>query len=149
VNLAMTQNEREEFLAGVHVGVLAVADTEVATGVLAVPVWYWYVPGGSVDVITGGESRKARCLRSAGRFSLCTQTETAPYQYVSVDGPIVAESSPVSDNERRAMAHRYLGAELGDLYLAATEEDAGASVVFRMSPRRWFTTNFAKQFDPA
>jgi nitroimidazol reductase NimA-like FMN-containing flavoprotein (pyridoxamine 5'-phosphate oxidase superfamily) len=142
----MTSTEREEFLAGVHVGVLAVADTDGA--VLAVPVWYAYAPGGTVHVITGGESRKAHCMRSAGRFSICVQTEVAPYKYVSVEGPIVAEDAPVSDTERRDMAYRYLGAEIGDLYLAATEADAEASVVFRMSPRRWFTTDFAKQFGP-
>jgi nitroimidazol reductase NimA-like FMN-containing flavoprotein (pyridoxamine 5'-phosphate oxidase superfamily) len=146
VTLAMTQNEREEFLTGVHVGVLAVADTESRGGVLAVPVWYAYASGGTVDVITGGDSRKARCLRAAGRFSICAQTETAPYKYVSVAGAIVAEEAPVSDAERRAMAYRYLGAELGDLYLAATEADVDASVVFRMSPQQWFTTDFAKQF---
>jgi nitroimidazol reductase NimA-like FMN-containing flavoprotein (pyridoxamine 5'-phosphate oxidase superfamily) len=142
----MTSSEREEFLADMHVGVLAVADVDVGGGVLAVPVWYAYAPGGTVDVITGGESRKARSLRAAGRFSICAQTETAPYKYVSVEGPIVAEDAPVSKAERRDMAYRYLGPEIGDLYLAATEADAGASVVFRMSPRRWFSTDFAKQF---
>jgi nitroimidazol reductase NimA-like FMN-containing flavoprotein (pyridoxamine 5'-phosphate oxidase superfamily) len=148
MSLTMTSTEREEFLAGVHVGVLAVADAETGGGVLSVPVWYAYAPGGTVDVITGGESRKARCLRAAGRFSIVAQTETAPYQYVSVEGPIVAEDAPVNHVERRDMAYRYLGAEIGDLYLAATEADAGANVVFRMSPRRWFTTDFAKQFGP-
>ncbi len=147
MTLAMTPSEREEFLAGVHVGVLAVA--EAGGGVLSVPVWYAYAPGNTVDVITGGESRKARCLRATGRFSLCAQTETAPYKYVSVEGPIVAEDAPVSGAERRDMAYRYLGAEFGDLYLAATEADAGGSVVFRMAPRRWFTSDFAKQFGPA
>ena len=144
MTLTMTAGEREEFLAGVHVGVLAVA--EAGGRALAVPLWYAYAPGGTVDVITGGESRKARCLRAAGRFSLCAQTETAPYRYVSVEGPVVAEDAPVSHAERRDMAYRYLGAEIGDLYLAATEADAGASVVFRMSPQRWLTTDFAKQF---
>jgi nitroimidazol reductase NimA-like FMN-containing flavoprotein (pyridoxamine 5'-phosphate oxidase superfamily) len=148
MTLAMTSTEREEFLAGVHVGVLAVADAESGGGVLAVPVWYAYAPGGTVDVITGGDSRKARDLRAAGRFSICAQTEAAPYKYVSVDGAIVAEEAPVKESERRDMAYRYLGAEIGDLYLAATEADAGASVVFRMSPRRWFSTDFAKQFGP-
>jgi hypothetical protein len=29
-------------------------------------------------------------LAHSGRFSLCAQTETAPYKYVSVEGPSVA-----------------------------------------------------------
>jgi nitroimidazol reductase NimA-like FMN-containing flavoprotein (pyridoxamine 5'-phosphate oxidase superfamily) len=139
----MTTQEREAFLAGVHVGVLSVDDP--GHGPLTVPVWYAYEPGGSVDVITGGRSAKARCLRAAGRFSLCAQTEVPPYSYVSVEGPVVAVE-PAGLDERRSMAYRYLGAELGDLYLAATAEDAADSVVFRMTPERWLTTDFAKQF---
>ncbi len=141
---AMSRAEREAFLADVHVGVLSV--DQPGQGPLTVPVWYTYAPGGSVDVLTGGESLKARCLRAAGRFSLCAQTETPPYRYVSVEGTIGAIDHPVSAAERRAVAHRYLGPELGDLYLAATEADAPHSVAFRMTPERWRTTDFARQF---
>ena len=44
------------------------------------------------------------------------------------------------------LAYRYLGAEIGDLYLAATAADAPHSVVFRMAPEHWRTTDYAKQF---
>lgn len=144
MTLAMTPSERESFLSGVHVGVLSVAEPDGA--VLSVPVWYAFIPGGTVDVITGGESRKARRLRAAGRFSLCAQTETAPYQYVSVEGPIVAEDAPVGADERRDMAYRYLGEEFGRVYLEATEDQTEESVVFRMSPRRWLTADFGREF---
>jgi len=140
----MTPTEREQFLAGVHVGILSVNDPGRAP--LTVPIWYAYRPGGTVDVVTGGQSVKARCLRAAGRFSLCAQNETPPYSYVSVEGPITATADTVSPGERRALAYRYLGREFGDLYLAATEQDAVHSVVFRMTPERWLTTDFAKQF---
>jgi nitroimidazol reductase NimA-like FMN-containing flavoprotein (pyridoxamine 5'-phosphate oxidase superfamily) len=144
MTLSMTSAEREAFLAGVHVGVLSVDEPGHAP--LVVPVWYAYTPGGTVDVLTGGQSLKARCLRAAGRFSLCAQTETPPYRYVSVDGPIAAIDHPVAAAERRALAYRYLGAEFGDLYLAATEAQAAETVAFRMAPERWRTTDFAKQF---
>src|SRR5215472_901895 len=114
----MTRDEREAFLAGVHVGVLGV--DEPGRGPLTVPVWYSYEPGGTVNVITDGESRKARRLRDAGRCSLCAQTEEPPYRYVSVEGPITVVEHTVGGDERRDMAHRYLGIEIGDLYLAAT-----------------------------
>jgi nitroimidazol reductase NimA-like FMN-containing flavoprotein (pyridoxamine 5'-phosphate oxidase superfamily) len=140
----MSRTEREAFLAGVHVGVLGV--DEPGHGPLTVPVWYAYVPGGTVDVITAAQSRKAACLRAAGRFTLCAQTEDVPYRYVSVEGPITVGDDPVGEDERRAMAYRYLGVEIGDLYLAATADEAAASVVFRMEPERWRTTDFAKQF---
>jgi nitroimidazol reductase NimA-like FMN-containing flavoprotein (pyridoxamine 5'-phosphate oxidase superfamily) len=43
--VAMSAAEREEFLAGVHVGVLSAA-IGTAGRTLAVPVWYGYQPGG-------------------------------------------------------------------------------------------------------
>ena len=94
--------------------------------------------------MTGGQSVKAQLLRAAGRFSLCVQTETMPYRYVSVEGPITAVDEIVSDEERRGLAHRYLGAEGGDLYVASTSEQAAGSVAFRMAPERWRTSDYGK-----
>ncbi len=144
MSLTMTRAEREEFLAGVHVGVLSVDDP--GHGPLSMPVWYGYEPGGTVDVLTGGQSRKARHLRAAGRFTLCVQTENVPYCYVSVEGPITLIKDTVSVEETRALAYRYLGQELGDMYLAATSDDTSESAIFRMSPERWLTADFTKQF---
>ena len=142
VSLTMSVAEREDFLAGLHVAVLSVDDP--GRGPLAIPVWYSYVPGGTVNVITGGQSVKARLLRAAGRLSLCVQNESMPYRYVSVEGPITAIDEIVSADERRALAHRYLGAEGGDLYVASTSEQASGSVAFRMSPERWRTSDYGK-----
>ena len=75
--LSMSVEEREAFLADLHVGILGI---ERADGPpLTVPVWYGYEPGGEVWVLTDGESLKGRLLERAGRFSLCAQTETVPY----------------------------------------------------------------------
>jgi nitroimidazol reductase NimA-like FMN-containing flavoprotein (pyridoxamine 5'-phosphate oxidase superfamily) len=144
MSLAMSRAEREAFLAGVHVGVLAV--DEEGRGPLAVPVWYAYQPGGTVDVITAGSSRKAVLIGRAGRFSLCVQTETAPYQYLSVEGPVAGPMVPVVAEQRRAMAHRYLGPELGDLYVEATAAQTEDDVMVSMAPEHWRTTDYTKQF---
>jgi nitroimidazol reductase NimA-like FMN-containing flavoprotein (pyridoxamine 5'-phosphate oxidase superfamily) len=88
VMLAMTKQERERFLAEIHVGIIGIP--EDGRGPLAVPVWYAYTPAGELRVVTGRTSRKGRLLQRAGRFSLCAQTETPPYRYVSVEGPIIA-----------------------------------------------------------
>ena len=62
MSLQMSQEEREAFLAGVHVGVMSI---ERADGPpLTVPVWYDYEPGGDVVVIMGEESVKNRLLPS-------------------------------------------------------------------------------------
>jgi len=79
----MTKEEREAFLADVHVAVISVE--EDGHGPLLVPIWYSYQPGGEVRIITGRMSRKEQLLERAGRFSLCVQSETLPYKYVSVE----------------------------------------------------------------
>ena len=84
-SLSMSRTQREAFLAGTHVAVVSVADGE--RGPLTLPVWYRYEPGGAVYFVTGGTSRKLALIRKAGRVSLCVQTETAPYEYVAVEGP--------------------------------------------------------------
>jgi nitroimidazol reductase NimA-like FMN-containing flavoprotein (pyridoxamine 5'-phosphate oxidase superfamily) len=143
MSLTMTTAERERFLADVHVGIVSVDDP--GHGPLAVPVWYSYEPGGTVDVMTGGQSQKARAMRAAGRFTLCVQTESVPYCYVSVEGPITLIRDSVTLDERRRLAHRYLGRELGERYLSASD-DQSDNAVFRMSPERWFSADFSKQF---
>ena len=140
----MTTSEREAFLAGPHIGVLSV--TESGRAPLTVPVWYSYEPGGLLTVLTGRSSRKCALLELEQRFSLCAQTETAPYRYVSVEGPVVRVDPTVDPAERQAMAYRYLGQEFGDLYLEATEADAVDNVAVRMRPEHWLTVDYNKQF---
>ena len=140
----MTVVEREAFLAGVHVGVLSITDP--GRGPLTVPVWYAYEAGGVLTILTGRTSRKAALLRPGERVSLCAQTENAPYQYVSVEGPVVAVEDRVDDAERRAVAERYLGVKLGAVYLEATADTAADEVAVRVRPERWWTVDYAKQF---
>jgi Pyridoxamine 5'-phosphate oxidase len=122
---SMSRSERESFLSEPHVGVLSVSGRGGRP--LAVPVWYTFVPGGAVSVITGLRSTKGLLIEAANRFGICAQTEVAPYKYVSVEGPVIAKENPVSPTERREMAHRYLGEKFGDLYFESTEPDASDS----------------------
>jgi nitroimidazol reductase NimA-like FMN-containing flavoprotein (pyridoxamine 5'-phosphate oxidase superfamily) len=142
VSLAMTRAEREAFLADLHVGVVSVAAD--GRGPLAMPIWYSYEPCGTVNLITGRSSRKTALIRREGRFSVCAQTEEAPYRYVTVEGPVVAVEDEVDPEERKAIAYRYLGQELGDAYLSATEADVAGSIVIRMRPERWLSVDYGK-----
>jgi nitroimidazol reductase NimA-like FMN-containing flavoprotein (pyridoxamine 5'-phosphate oxidase superfamily) len=146
MSLAMTKDEREAFLADLHVGILSV--TEEGRGPLTVPIWYSYEPGGEVRIVTDENSRKGRLLRQAGRFSLCVQTETPPYKYVTVEGPVLAVESADLERDVRPMAHRYLGKEIGDQYVEATSAERATmnSVLVRMKPARWNTVDYAKQY---
>src|SRR5215472_6239691 len=108
--MTMSSEEREAFLSETHVAVVSV--DEPGRGPLTVPVWYRYEPGGHVRFVTGGSSRKARLLRAAGRLSLCVQTETPPYKYVSIEGPATF-GVPDFELDVRQVALRYLGEQLG------------------------------------
>ena len=136
---SMSRSAREEFLAGVHVGVLSVA-TGDGTGPLAVPVWYTYQPGGTLNVSTGRSTRKAQAIVAAGRFSLCAQDEQPPYKYVTVEGPAAIEDA--TDAERRELARRYLGTEGGDAFLAATPSNG--QIMIRMTPERWSGVDYGQ-----
>jgi len=135
--VAMSAVEREEFLAGVHVGVLSAA-VGTAGQTLVVPVWYSYQPGGLLTVLTGRRSRKAAAIRAAGRFGLCAQDDSPPYRYVSAEGPVVSEEE-LDRAERLAMARRYLGATGGDRYVADNPDPGRENVAFRMRPEHWLS----------
>ena len=82
---SMSEAEREEFLSGVHVAVLAVE--EPGRGPLALPIWYQY-RAGTIEFGVDGGSRKAELLRAAGRATITVQDEAPPYRYVSAEGPV-------------------------------------------------------------
>ncbi len=141
--LTMTRLEREAFLAGVHVGMISI--TEEGRGPLTVPIWYAYAPGGELRLITGRNSRKGRLLAQVGRFSLCVQTETPPYRYVSVEGPITAIEAVDVERDLRPLAHRYLGAEEGDSFVEQMRGGQGENILVRMRPERWLAADYSKE----
>ena len=135
--LSMSPAEREEFLAGLHVGVLAVQRDDGPP--LMAPIWYRYTPGGEVEFSTGRTSEKARLLASTGRASMCAQQEALPYAYVTVEGSV--EIGPTTAADRLDLATRYLGAELAQGYVSSADVDA---VLVRLRPERWRTTDYGK-----
>jgi PPOX class probable F420-dependent enzyme len=136
----MTRTEREKFLAELHVGVIAVERPDRAP--LAVPIWYGYEPGGEVVLWTDAGTLKERLIRAAGRFSITAQVEQPPYRYVTAEGSVTAIDA-ASPEVVRAIAVRYLGPEEG---AAFAEQNLGPdSVVIRMRPERWLSTDYSKK----
>ena len=146
MSLIMTQQERETFLADVHIGIISISDP--GRGPLAVPIWYAYNPGGELRIMTGRESLKGRLLAQAGRFSLCAQTERPPYKYVSVEGPVVSTEAADIERDLRPLARRYLGKEKGDRYVEETRNlpTHADNVLVRMRPERWLTADYSKEY---
>ncbi len=136
----MNTEEREEYLSRPHVGIIAIE--QPGRGPMAVPVWYDYEPGGTVRVIMGAESKKAKLIAAAGRFTITVQREALPYKYVMAEGPVVETRPADVEADTRPMACRYLGDELGDQYIEDGSDEA--SVVVVMKPERWYSTDYGK-----
>ena len=136
----MNREEREAFLADLHVGILSVA--EPGRGPLTAPIWYGYEPGGDVWFVVEPDSRKGRLLTEGIRVSLCAQTEDPPYKYASVEGPVTSIRPSEADQSSEPLAIRYLGPDLGKRY--AESMRGGKSVTVRMRPERWLTTDYSK-----
>ncbi|MGI8926737.1 MAG: pyridoxamine 5'-phosphate oxidase family protein [Tepidiformaceae bacterium] len=144
MSLSMSRSEREAFLEGVHIAVVSVQ--EPGRGPLTAPIWYHYEPGADVYMVLGKDSRKANLLHASGRMSLCVQEEAPPYRYVSIEGPVTL-GTPDYNRDTRDMAHRYLGREAGDAYLAGTGGGEG-NLLARLTPERWLTVDYGKMGRP-
>jgi len=141
MSMSMSKAEREAFLAETRVAVISMA--EEGRGPLTIPVWYSYEPGGEIRFITGDTSKKALLLRRAGRMSLCVQTETPPYKYLSVEGPVTF-GKPDFERDSKPMALRYLGEQMAEMYLASTADERLTSVLVSLKPERWLSVDYTK-----
>ncbi|WP_413452775.1 pyridoxamine 5'-phosphate oxidase family protein [Georgenia phoenicis] len=137
--MALTHDEREQFLAEPHIGALSVA-AEPGRAPLVVPLWYQYTPGGRLWVLTGGESRKARLIEAAGRFSLMAQRVSPTVRYVSVEGPVTGVL-PQTEERLEEMTYRYLSGEAAEGYLEMARRDLTDHVVIEMQPERWLSAD--------
>jgi nitroimidazol reductase NimA-like FMN-containing flavoprotein (pyridoxamine 5'-phosphate oxidase superfamily) len=144
VTTTMSENQREEFLAGVHVGILSLQ--EPGRGPLAVPVWYDYKSAGELWFLTDRGSRKERLLSEGTRVSLCAQEEQLPYRYVTIEGPVVSIESADLERDARPMAHRYLGRDGGDRY-ADTEAAPGIedAILVKVRPEHWLSADYSNE----
>lgn len=137
--LSMTRAARETFLADTHVGIVSIA--EAGRGPLTVPVWYRYTPGGTLRFVTAASSRKAALLRSQSDIGFCVQSETPPYRYVSVEGPVTL-GTPDYESDIRQVAIRYLGAAMAEAYLAMSAQESDPTVLVELTPRRWYSVDY-------
>ncbi|MFG2461420.1 pyridoxamine 5'-phosphate oxidase family protein [Streptomyces sp. NPDC048523] len=137
--MALTRAQREQFLAEPHVAALAV-DAGEGRAPLTVPIWYQYEPGGDLWILTGADSRKHELIRAAGRFSLLVERVEPTIRYVSVEGPVL-DTRPATLDDLREISARYLPAEKVDGYVEFASKNHGESVIVRMRPERWVTSD--------
>lgn len=137
--MKMSQTQKQEFLAALHVGVLSIP--QPGKGPLTAPIWYDYEPGGNAWFIIGDESRKALLLQEGACASLCVQNEAPPYAYVSIEGTVSAIEA-CSEETLRRMAVRYLGEARGREYAAGMP--VGRARVVAIEPRGWLAADLSR-----
>jgi nitroimidazol reductase NimA-like FMN-containing flavoprotein (pyridoxamine 5'-phosphate oxidase superfamily) len=135
----MSSDERERYLADLHVGVIAVERPDRAP--LALPIWYGYEPGGEVTIWTTEGTQKHEVIQAAGRFSITAQDEQPPYKYVTAEGD-VTEIAAAVEADARKIAIRYLGKDAGDQF--TDENFTPNSIVIRMRPQKWLSSDYSK-----
>ena len=144
---ALDPDEREQFLAEPHIGVLSVASDD-GRPPLTVPIWYTYQPGGELSFFTGTQgrtARKTRLLERAGAFSFNVQQPTYPYKYVTAECEVVkADRSPTAE-QVVAITGRYLPEDAARGFAdGEINNPAGTFVVFTARPTRWLSSDFAE-----
>lgn len=140
--MALTREEREEFLAEPHIAALAV-DAGAGRAPLTVPIWYQYEPGGDLWIMTGLDSRKNELIQAAGRLSLMVDRLEPTIRYVSVEGPVVS-TVPATLEQLREISARYLPAEKVDGYVDFAWKNHGEQVVVHVRPERWVSSDLGQ-----
>lgn len=133
--MPLSMAERQEFLAQPHVAALSVA-AGARRAPLSVPIWYYFVPGDLLWVLTRPESRKAALIAAAGRFTLLVHRTTPTVRYVSVEGSVTA-TGPATEDQVRRMARRYLPGDRVEPYV----EFARGEHIICMRPEHWLSSD--------
>ncbi|WP_455362056.1 pyridoxamine 5'-phosphate oxidase family protein [Streptomyces sp. SYSU K21746] len=142
--MALSREEREQFLAEPHIAALAVdAGKGDERAPLTVPIWYQYAPGGDIWIMTGRDSRKAGMIEAAGRFSLMVDRHEPTIRYVSVEGPVVS-SRAATREELVELSARYLPPEKVEGYVDFAWENHGEQLVIHMRPQRWVSSDLGQ-----
>lgn len=137
--MALSTEEREQFLAEPHIGALSVVERPDRAP-LTIPIWYQYRPGGELWVLTAPGARKTRAIEAAGRFSIMVERTEPTVRYVSVEGPVTRVGG-VSDERSREMAVRYLPPGKVEEYLAFERANLGEHIPVYMRPEHWLSAD--------
>lgn len=137
--MALSKDEREQFLAEPHIAALSVSAGD-GRGPLTVPIWYQYTPGGEPWVLTGAESRKKKLIEAAGCFSLMVERTEPTVRYVAVDGA-VSRIEPGTDDQHAELAHRYLPPDRAEKFLNYALTELGEYVAIYLRPQHWVSAD--------
>ncbi len=138
-NMALSKEEREQFLAEPHIAALSVSAGD-KRGPLTVPIWYQYSPGGEPWVLTGAGSRKHRLIETQGEFTLMVERGEPSVRYVAVDGD-VSRIEPGTDEQLVEITYRYMPGDAAEKYLDFARNNLGENVIIYMRPQHWLSAD--------
>jgi hypothetical protein len=137
--MPLSLEERQQFLAEPRIAALSVS-AGPERGPLTVPMWYQYVPGGEVWVLTAVASVKAELIRAAGRFTLMVDRVEPTIRYVAVEGP-VSRTVPGTDEHLLELSRRYLPPDEVAAYMEVAKADHGEQICIFLRPERWVSAD--------
>jgi PPOX class probable F420-dependent enzyme len=108
------------------------------------PVWFEWSDGG-FNVVVGANDVKHRHLKRDPRASLTIYENDPPYRGVEIRSKARVGKEGAAEADRR-MAHRYLGAERGEAYLATQSWE---SALVRFEPGELRVWDFADEWPDA
>lgn len=132
--MTFNQSAAMELVAEPHVGIFAVAAPDGPPA--AVPLWYGYVPGGEIWIVTPTASRKARLVKETGCATLVVDTVTPRVRYASVDLELVG-SRASTPADTREIAARYLNGEALTGYLEFAQQQLPDELRMTFRPTKW------------
>ena len=142
----MTEQEREEFLADPHVGVLSVTGGP-GRPPTSVPTFYAYEPGGEITMFTGTQRRAPKridLIKEAGVVTLVVQREKMPPAYVTVEAELVEAGKPTAE-QMLTIARRYMPEEHAQGYVQTELGDPENLVtLFTFRPTRWLSSDTSR-----
>ena len=137
--MALSKDEREQFLAEPHIAALSVSAGD-KRGPLTVPIWYQYTPGGELWFTTGAGSRKHKLIEASGYVTLMVEQVEPSVRYVAVDGPVL-RIEPGTDEQLVEVTKRYLPPDKVDGYLEFARREHGESVAVFLKPEHWLSSD--------
>ena len=139
----MSKQQREEFLAGTHVGILSVTG-EDGQPPTSVPTFYAYEPGGELTMFTGTQRRapkRIEQIKQAGVVSFVVQREEMPPAYVTVEAELIEVTKPTHE-QMLTIARRYMPEEHAQGYVQTELGDPDNLVtLLTFRPTRWLTSD--------
>jgi hypothetical protein len=136
--MALSKDEREQFLAEPHIAALSVSAGD-KRGPLTVPIWYQYAPGGE-PWCTPAPARASTGSSRRREFTLLAQRREPTVRYVAVDGT-VSRIEPGTDEQLVELTKRYLPPDKVDAYLEVARREHGESVAIYLKPVHWLSAD--------